>query len=90
MSYSFSVKAESKTAAILAAEDKFKAEVLARNPIHAKDEAVAFNRLREHMALIPDPNADESIEVTMHGSIWAQDGQVRSCSSGCSVGIGRK
>ena len=86
MSYSLNVNADSKTAAILAAEAKFK-EMLASQPIHAKDEAAAFANLREHMALVKEPSADEEISVGMHGSIWVENDQVKSCGSGCSISV---
>ena len=89
MSYSFSVKANSKTDAILAAEAAFKA-MLVNQPIHAKDEAAAFANVREHIALAKDPDADEEVSIMMHGSIWVENDQVKSCGSGCSVSVMRK
>ena len=88
MSYSFDVKAPSKTAAILAAEERFAQEKV-NQPVHAKDEAVAFANLRAHIALAGDPEADEQVVVSMHGSISVVNDRVVGCSSGCGVYISK-
>jgi len=89
MSYSFGVKAATKTDAILAAEAKFK-EMLVNQPIHSKDEAAAFVNLREHVALAKEPDADEEVVIGMNGSIWVENDQIKSCDSGCTVSVARK
>ena len=90
MSYSFSVYAESKTEAILAAQAYFEANVLANQPIHKTDMAAAFENVLQHIALLRDPVEGEIVTISMNGSIIVQEFGVGQVASGCSVMVSPK
>lgn len=83
MSYSLSVKAPTKAAALAAASSKFD-ELLALQPEHSTDRAAALGNLSTLLDLLPADNDTHDVSVSMNGSIGyvrADDGTVASLTS---------
>lgn len=94
MSYSFSIKAATKAAALAAAAAKFDVEVVASQPVHKVDRDAALANARAHLDLIAEPADGEEVVLSMHGSVggdidWTA-GQARrltTAGSGCSASV---
>lgn len=69
MSYSLSVKGDTKAQARENAEEKFDTQVVANQPVHVQDKAAALANLDTSLAMIAEPQPHEEVNVTMHGSI---------------------
>jgi len=92
MSYSFTVKAATKAAALAAASAAFDSQVLVSQPVHKVDREAALKNAEAHVNLIADPKEGEEVALSMHGSIggeidWSA-GEVKrlsSAGSGCTA-----
>ena len=78
MSYSFSVRAESKAAACAMVADKLR-EVLASQPVHEADQGQALGTAETFIGLL-ETDETKDVAVSMNGSIWKADTGVRSAS----------
>lgn len=94
MSYSFSLKAATKAAALAAAAAKFDAEVLAQQPVHRVDRDAALANAEKHLALVAEPVEGEEVSLSMYGSVGGDvdhgTGDVRrltTAGSGCTASI---
>lgn len=88
MSYSFSVRAESKAEA----SDKVRQEldkVVASQPIHAADYSRAWSAADSFIALIRDDHAQD-ITVSVNGSCHGSDGNLDGVSVSITVGLAAK
>lgn len=84
MSYSFSADGADKTAAKAAVAAEM-AQVVASQPVHAKDAPAALEAANKFVDLLQDdPTMD--VHVSMHGSVgWRADGEFTSTGVGISA-----
>lgn len=68
MSYSFSVRATSKTAALALAVEKFKG-VIASQPVHELDESAAQKAREEACTLLSEPTEGNDFYISCSGSL---------------------
>lgn len=99
MSYSFSFRAASKAEAIAQAAIEFDRQVLAGQPIHARDREAALANASAMINLLDDePNDDQVVAVSMHGSVgwrWPIDGgpgseRLNSANASCTAHLAPK
>lgn len=88
MSYSFSVKAETKEAAIAAVADELD-KVVSSQPVHEADRAQALAAADAFIALIRDDDTQD-ILVNVNGSVWSVEDGLNSASVGVSAALCRR
>ena len=81
MSYSFSVRAASKTAASAKVAEKL-AEVVMNQSMHSKDQGAAQAAADAFIALVRD-DADQDIVVSLSGSVSWNDASELSSANVC-------
>lgn len=89
MSYSFQIKAVSKASAKEMVAEKF-AEIIAQQPVHARDHAAVLANANTVIDLLADDNTKDVL-VSCNGYVsWssgdAADAQFNSASVACSAG----
>ena len=88
MSYSFSVKAATKAEAKAAVEAEFD-KVVASQPIHARDKAVALANASAVIDLLMDVPADKLVSVSVNGYVgWMVDQEGKQPLNSASVSAG--
>lgn len=89
MSYSFNIKAQTKAAAKEAVADKF-AEIVAQQPIHARDCSAVLANANAVIDLLAEDEAKD-VSVTCNGYVsWSsggsEDAKFNSASISCNAG----
>lgn len=88
MSYSISAKAATKAEAVAAIKTKLD-EVVAQQPVHAQDRALAASAAEAFANVLPDDDkADVSLNVS--GSIYVTEGGIRQVSCNVSASLVQK
>lgn len=91
MSYSLAVKAATKAEARAAVEAKFDADVVAHQPVHARDKAAVLANVDAALGLLADdPTKDVAISVNGYVSWQTAEPQdvVPLTSVGITCGVG--
>jgi len=88
MSYSFSVKAGTKSEAIEQVAAKL-AEVVAAQPVHEADQVQANASASTFIGLLADDDTKD-VAVSMNGSIYRDSTGIRQASVSISVGMAEK
>lgn len=89
MSYSFSIRAATKAAAIAAAAVKLD-EVVAQQPVHKVDRDQALAAVEAFVNILPDDEARD-VSLSVHGSVgWmgSTDGEHSICNASVGVSAG--
>jgi len=87
MSYSFSIRAATKAAAIAAAAVKLD-EVVAQQPIHKVDRDQALAAVEAFVNILPDDEAKD-VAVIVNGSVgWVGSTDTTICSAGVGINAG--
>jgi hypothetical protein len=85
MSYSFTVKTDSKEDAIKKVAEEFD-NVVAGQPTHAADREAAVNAAKALVGVILDPKEGEEVHVHVNGSLsWHHDATDRFTAASVSV-----
>jgi hypothetical protein len=80
MSYSISRKGASKALALAALAVAFD-EVVASQPVHAKDKEAALKQAEVVSTLIEEPSEGEEVYVSLSGSLsWREEGKFTNAS----------
>jgi hypothetical protein len=73
MSYSFTIKADTKDEAGVKVEAKL-GEVVNAQPAHEADRQAAQNAAEAFIEVLREPNADECVNVSVSGSLsWSEE-----------------
>ena|ERR1700729_1758305 len=90
MSYSFSIRVDSKDEAGIAVDDQLD-EIVASQPIHNQDRQETQDAVEAFIELLRDPEENEEITITVSGSVVAgADKEITSASVNISVAISTK
>ena len=90
MSYSFSVRADSKSDAS-AKVGAYLARVVEGQPSHAADINAAQNVADSLLAVLVDPAEGEEVYVSMSGSLsWREEGQFCGANVSVSTSVAKK
>lgn len=90
MSYSIGVRAPSRTAALAELAEKFDRDVVALQPIHAKDRAQALQTAEVFLGLVDDYDATAfDVQISLSGSLGWQglDDERKITASNVSVSV---
>ena len=88
MSYSFNVRAKTRTELLEAISGKLD-EVVAAQAIHGQDRKVAEETAAKVLEHVVDPGDDLEFSANMHGSCWERDGVLQQLSIGVDISIQR-
>ncbi len=87
MSYSFSIKADSKDEAAKLVEAEL-AKVVEQQPVHAADYQAAQEVAEGFIAILADPGESEQISVSVYGSLsWRTEGVLTGANVNVSASI---
>lgn len=79
MSYSFSIKAKTKSELIKAAEAEL-VKVVREQPIHERDVPVAVKALKDVIDLVDEPVEGKALSVNISGSLYSIDGSPKGAT----------
>lgn len=79
MSYSFSIKAKTKSELIKAAEAEL-VKVVREQPIHEHDVPVAVKALKDVIGLVDEPVEGKALSVNISGSLYSIDGSPKGAT----------
>lgn len=89
MSYSFNVKAATKSDALAAVAVEMD-KVVVSQPVHAADKQPAQDVARTFVGMLRDPGEGESVSVNVWGSLsWEAEGVFTSANVGVNASITR-
>lgn len=90
MSYSFSIKADTKGGADAKVGIELE-KIVAAQPAHIADRQAAADAARAFIDVLKDPGEDECVQVCMSGSLsWQDEGTFKGASVNVSAAIAPK